>query len=525
MSKSMYLINPRVDFPTYYGAEVVEQVTVSPTTFIADLVGPTLAALAPDDFEFTLCDESSTPVDFNCTADYIGITGKSGQVKRMIELADAFRVRDKVVVIGGPYASLVPDAMRPHCDILVQGEIEGIADKFFNDLLEGTWQSEYIGNQPDLSLSPTPRWDLYPSDKALMGCVQTSRGCPFECEFCDVIQYAGRKQRHKSNEQILAELDVLYRQGYNQIFLADDNLTVYRRRTKEMLIAIRDWNNRQADGRITFFTQLSIDTAREDEILQLCAEAGLISVFIGIETPNEESLKETKKRQNMGINLVDQIQRFLDYGISVTGGMIVGFDSDDATIFQKQLKFAMQTPIPIFTLTALIAPEATPLYDRMMKDNRLKPKFDRDLFMGTPWRTNIIPKQLTEEQLFSGIRWLGNQLYHPAAFEQRMLQFIERYTSPQNSQPLRATKRAVEMDLFKVIQNTPKLGAKERKMFFNVVEASIDSVYKQALTMNMLFQYNQIRYMYQQGQFWEPQLAEHTRPTFGPIDLTMPELL
>ncbi len=525
MSKSMYLINPKADFPTYYGAEIIEHVVSSLVSYIADLVGPTLAALAPDDFEISLCDEHNAPVNFNSEADYIGITGKTGQYKRMIELARIFRERGKIIIIGGPYASLVPDAMRPHCDILVRGEVEGIADKLFSDLKADTWQSEYIGGQPDLSLSPTPRWDLYQNDKALMGCVQTSRGCPFECEFCDVIQYAGRKQRHKSNEQVLAELDVLYRQGYNQIFLADDNLTVYRRRAKELLIAIRDWNYRQTDGRITFFTQLSIDTAREDEILQLCAEAGLTQVFIGIETPNEESLKESKKRQNMGINLVDQIQRFLDYGIAVLGGMIVGFDSDDTTIFKRQLDFAMQTPVPIFSLTALVAPEATPLFDRMAEDNRLKGKANRDLFIGMPWRTNIIPKQLTEEQLYAGIRWLGNQLYHPAAFEQRVLQFIERYTPPQISQSLRFTKREIDMHALKVVKNTYKLGSEERKMFFNITEASMDNVYTQSTVVNFLFLYNQIRHMYDQGQFWEPRLAEQANPTFEPIALTMPEVL
>lgn len=523
MSKSLYIINPKADFPTYYGAEVMQSIGLAPVSYIADLVGPTLAALAPDDFDVTLCDQHNTPVDFETDADFIGITGKSGQTRGMVELAQAFRELGKVVIIGGPYASLVPEAMRPHCDILVRGEIEEMAAQFFDDLRSGTWQDEYIGGQPDLRHSPVPRWDLYPNEKALIGCVQTSRGCPFECEFCDVIQYAGRKQRHKSVEQVLAELDVLYKYGYRQVLLADDNFTVFRRRAKELLTALRDWNGRQTDGRVAFLTQLSIDTANEDEILGLCGEAGLNHVFIGIETPNEDSLKESKKRQNMGVNLIDQIQRFLDHGIAVNGGMIVGFDNDDQTIFNRQYDFAMRTPIPLFSLGALIAPEATPLYDRMERDNRLRINNDREVYAATPWMTNIVPKQLTEKELLDGIRWLGNSLYHPAAFEKRVLNFIESFRPPQFSQSIRSERRDIEMDALKVIQNTYRLGSEERAMFFNITDAAMDSPMTQSLVINMLFQYNQIRYMYQQGQFWEPKLADLTSPSFTSIPLTMAE--
>jgi len=162
-------------------------------------------------------------------------------------------------------------------------------------------------------------WDIYPNDRALSGTLQTSRGCPFECEFCDVIQYLGRRQRHKSVAQVLRELDALYRIGYRFVFLADDNFTAYRTRAKELLVALRDWNAQQERGEVGFTTQVSIDAAKDEELLKLCAEAGLTHVFIGIETPNEDSLRETKKHQNLRINLADQVQRFLDHGIAVTG--------------------------------------------------------------------------------------------------------------------------------------------------------------------------------------------------------------
>jgi radical SAM superfamily enzyme YgiQ (UPF0313 family) len=145
------------------------------------------------------------------------------------------------------------------------------------------------------------------------------------------------------------------------VFLADDNFTVYRARAKELLAAIQEWNARQTDGRVRFTTQISIDAAGDTEMLETCADAGLTHVFIGIETPNEVSLREAKKRQNLKRNLLDEIQRIVNYGISVDCGMIVGFDNDEVDIFRRQYEFAMATAVPIFSLGALVAPAATPL--------------------------------------------------------------------------------------------------------------------------------------------------------------------
>lgn len=176
MSKSLYLINPKADTRSYYEAEVFTYLGLPPTALIADLAITTVAALAPSDFEIALCDEHISAVDLNHPAQYIGITGKSSQVKRMITLAQEFRQRGKIGIIGGPYASLSPDAMRPYCDILICGEMEEIAVQLFADLASGCWQPEYVGGRPDLRLSPIPRWDMYPNTRALVGCVQTSRG-------------------------------------------------------------------------------------------------------------------------------------------------------------------------------------------------------------------------------------------------------------------------------------------------------------------------------------------------------------
>ena len=508
MPKSLYLINPRPENPSYFGAEAFRFAGYDPAQAIADLATVTVAALAPSDWKVEVCEEYVEPINFDTDADFVGITGKVIQGERMNQVADIFRARGKTVLIGGPHASLSPEAVRDHCDVLVIGELESIAEEFFADLERGTWKREYVAEKPDLETSPLPRFDLYPNDRSLSGCVQTSRGCPFECEFCDVIQYLGRKQRHKSIEQILGELDVLYRTGYRSVFLADDNFTVYRKRAKAVLAALRDWNAARDDGPVAFHTQVSIDAARDPEIMRLCAEAGLTRVFIGIETPNVESLKETGKRQNVGINLVEQVQVFLDHGISVTGGMIVGFDHDGPDIFDIQFQFAMATPIPIFTLGALVAPAATPLFDRMRETGRLVT--DGSSEVQGVWNTNILPTLMTREQLFGGLKWLGNRLYDPQNFARRMVEMIERM-GPQLG-PFKQTgyrpgkARQVETQANGIIRKMIRRGDGERAMWKTISEALADKPEAGTMVMASLFSYAQIRCLYEADRYWEPEI-------------------
>lgn len=511
MARSLYLINPKGESPSYFGAEVYELWGFRPTQGIADLALPTIAAMAPSDLEIELCDEYVQPVDFDTDADVVGLTGKITQGSRMLALAHEFRRRGKTVMIGGPYASLSPEVMRGACDVLVRGEMEEIAEEVFSDLLQGNLQEEYEGTRPDLALSPVPRWDLYPNDRTLLGCVQTSRGCPFQCEFCDVIQYLGRNQRHKPVENILAELDQLYEIGYRAVFLADDNFTVYRQRAKEVLAALGEWNRRQTDGPMAFGTQVSIDAARDDEMLELCSQAGMSWVFIGIETPNEESLKETKKRQNVGVDLPGQIQRFLDHGISVTGGMIVGFDADGADIFERQYEFGMSVPIPIFSLGALVAPAATPLHERMEKTGRLVEGGSE--VAAAPWDTNIVPARMTREELFEGLQRLCNHLYSPASFGERVVHMIESL-GPMHG-PLEAhgaearrDRRPVGRDGFNLIRRLIRLGPEERKMWARIEKALARRPETSLWVMDSLARYAQVRAMYEEGSFWEPELVE-----------------
>ncbi len=404
----------------------------------------TVAALAPaDKFDVTLCDEYVSPVDFDTPADFVGITAKNGQGPRMYEVAREFRRRGVPVIFGGPHPSLNPEEVREHCDVLVLGELESIAERFFDDLYSGQYQKEYLGTRAALSESPIPRWDLYPNDRTMYGSLQTSRGCPFECEFCDVIQYAGRKQRHKDVGQVLAELEVLYAHGYRDVFLADDNLTVFRRRAKELLRALADWNAKAPEP-VSFYTQLSIEISDDAEMLELLAAAYVRQVFIGIESTNQSSLLETKKRQNVGIDLVERTDRFARAGIQISAGLIVGFDSDGPDIFEQHLAFAQQTSIANFQLSQLYASHATPLRQRLAAAGRLRPEYDQTAF---GLYTNLEPLQMSLEELSQGSRWLMRELYEPENFVRRLLKLVDLFPAGANFRPRSLTKRPVVVEV------------------------------------------------------------------------------
>lgn len=434
VQRTLYLINPREQTAGYYGLDVIESwAGVRGVTNLVDLTTPTVAALVPEGWQVEICDERIQPVDFDHKAAVVGLTGKVSQRSRMIELAGEFRRRGKLVVAGGPYVSLNPSDLAPHADIVVEGEIEEIAGGLFDDIAAGTWRASYTGTRPDLTLSPPPRWDLYPLRGGLAAQVQTSRGCPFECEFCDVIQYLGRKQRWKEPVQVVEELEMLYAAGFRDILLADDNLTVMRRRARALLEAIREWNDRRPGERVRFSSQLSVDIARDRPMLDLAAAAGLRMVFVGVETPNEASLAETMKRQNLHVDLVEEVTRIVNAGIMVVSGMMVGFDNDDEGIFERQLDFAARLPVPLITPSLLVAPHATPLYARLEKEGRLVEGALDYIGAGNMFRTNIVPRQMSRETLEDGARRLLLHLYRPAVVLDRLRRFVE--NSPTRPEP------------------------------------------------------------------------------------------
>ncbi len=493
---SLYLINPRSDYPAYYGAEVFGELGLPPAAFMADLAVATVAALAPADFQVEICEENVAPARLDVAADFIGITGKVSQRGRMLELAVEYRRRGRTVIVGGPYASLSPEVFRPHCDVLLRGELEPVAARLFADLRRGDYQYEYRGAPADLSEAPMPRWDLYPNDRTLQGSVQTGRGCPFRCDFCDTIQYVGRHPRHKPPQRVLAELDVLYRLGYRNVFLADDNLTAHRGRARELLAALADWNRAVPAGRVHFTTQISLDAASRPGLLEQCAGAGLTEAFVGIETPNITSLRESRKPQNLLDDPVRSVERFVKSGVGVIGGLMVGFDSDGPDIFEQQYEFVMQSPLPSVSVNALNAPPTTPLYERMRQEGRLLEDDESDGPVN-PWWTNMRPAQMTREELERGIRNLVSRLFRPDAFERRMRRFIELYpdTGP-DPRSAGSPRRDVNLQGLSVVRALARLGPEEQGMMTRLSAAARLKPGTQRHLFANLFRYMQIRSIY-----------------------------
>ncbi len=416
----LYLIAPLSDAHTEYSRLATAANGVAHVTRVASAAIATVAALAPGDFAITLCDEAVQPIDFDGDFDVVGVSANVSQARRALEIAATFRARGKTVVMGGPHVSLAPELFEGHADCLVIGELESAADELFADMRRGALQARYICARADLSHSPPPRWDLYPNDLAVSGVVQTSRGCPFECHFCDVIQYLGRVQRHKDIAQVIAEIQLLYDLGHNFISLADDNFTVYRKRAKALLQAIADWNG--ADGRdyVTFATQMSIDVARDHEVLALCNEAGLLNAFVGIETSDADGLIESKKRQNLKVDLQAECCKIVSAGLRIEGGLIVGFDSDDRSAFRRQFDFAMALPVGTFNVSVLVAPVATPLHEGMVKSGRIVTDDVAAQFPSANLITNFRPAQMSREDLYIGAKWLVNKLLDPENFYHRL---------------------------------------------------------------------------------------------------------
>jgi len=507
MTKSLYLINPADDFPTYFGSEVVGAWGCQPATTISDLATTTVAALVPDDFRVRICDERLGPIDFDCGADFVALSAKTSQHGRLEAVAREFRARGRTVILGGAFASLSPTAARPHCDVLVTGEIEEIAPQLFGDLRSGSWRDEYQGTRPSLEHCPVPRWDLYPNDRTLLGAVQTSRGCPFECDFCDAIVYLGRRQRHKPVGRVLDELERLYGLGYREVFLADDNFSAARSRAKELLVALKTWNERRDDGKVLFSTQLSLDAAGDEELLRLCAEAGLVHVFVGIETPNTDSLRAAKKRQNLGGDPLALVRRFHEHGMLVVSGMVVGFDQDGADVFERQHELAAAAALPVVTLGALVAPEGTPLRARLQAEGRLLD--DGVSVAATPWSTNVVPRQMSRGELLNGIAWLANKLYAPQAFARRVSTLLERL-GPRRDPRHRAgewsawrTRRSVEKDARRLMGRLALRGPQEAAMVARIALAVARRPWTLDFVGPLLLHYAQLRHLYERGGLWK----------------------
>lgn len=382
----------------------------------------TIAALTPLEYEVEIIDEEIEEIDFDIKCDIVGITGYTLHSKRMFAISSEFRKRGILTVGGGPFCSSHTSECRPYFDVLVCGEVEHVWSKFLSDWEKGEHQNYYQGEKDiDLSVTPIPRWDLVKLDKYSEAVVQTSRGCPYDCEFCDVVSLFGRRNRHKPLENVMKEIEALVKTGRFSIFFADDNFIGNKKFAKELLMSLIELN-KKLKRPVRFITQLTLNVSQDLELLDLFKQANFYAFFIGIESPKEDSLIDVGKQHNLKFDMKEAIRQIQSRGIFIIGLMIVGFDSDDMDIFHLQSDFLIETGLIFCMIGMLMAPKGTKLWARLEKEGRLLPDMDDGVICS---QSNIIPKLMGKKELEENYEKLLREVFSYSHCLKRFQKFIE----------------------------------------------------------------------------------------------------
>ncbi len=415
----LLLINPK--FPESFWSYKwgLENFAPGKRTLNPPLGLATLAGMCPDDWDIEIVDENIQTVPLKPDADIVGICGMGVQFERQKELLGFYRRKGFFVVAGGSYASLCPEVYETLADCVVAGEAEYIWPQFCRDFEAGSPKRLYKETEVvSLEDSPIPRFDLLDLDKYRAVSLQFSRGCPFRCEFCDIIVMFGRKPRTKPIDLVRRELDALRRLGIRSVFFVDDNLIGNKPLAKELMRFLIEYQ-REHDYRFNFGTEASLNLAYDDELMELFGEANFRWVFIGIESPDEGSLRETKKMQNTGQDILASVRRIYSHGIDVLAGFIIGFDNDTTKTFDLQYEFIKRSGIQSAMIGLLTAIPKTPLYDRLKKEGRLIAD-GRQVADNSKLRTNVIPKGMTYDEMIDGYRTLHYRLFSDRGIADRI---------------------------------------------------------------------------------------------------------
>ena len=394
----------------------------------------TVAALLPETFQKRLVDvnvNGLTDEDLSW-ADMVFISGMTVQRDSAKQIIARCKAHGLKIVAGGPLFTAEPEAFGD-VDHLLLDEAECTLAPFLEDLKNGQPKKVYRASEfCDIHDTPIPAWDLIRTKRYASMTVQFSRGCPFNCEFCNVTVLFGHKPRIKTPQQVIAELDHIYAAGWrSSIFFVDDNFIGNKEYLKTALLpALIQW--RKDKKGCVFFTEASINLADDPELLKMMVKAGFDSVFIGIESPDDDCLTECHKTQNKNRDLLESVKTIQHAGLQVMGGFIVGFDSDTHSIFQRQIDFIQKSGIVAAMVGILQAPPGTRLFDRLQKENRLVSAFSGDNVDGT---TNIVPK-MGLESLLAGYRTIMEQIYAPGNFYRRVRSFLKELKAPDITMPM-----------------------------------------------------------------------------------------
>jgi len=421
----------------------------------------TLAAMMPQDWDLRVVDMNAEALtdDLIRWSDMVFVSAMIVQKTSALSVIDRCHALDRKVVAGGPLFTNAA-AEFPQVDHIVKGEAETIFPQFVKDFARGELQPIYSTEEkPDITCTPLPRWDLLNFKHYASLSIQYSRGCPFNCEFCDVVNLNGRVPRVKSDEQMLREFDVLYKMGWRgRLFMVDDNFIGNKVKVKSMLRRLISW---QEEHKFPFslYTEASVNLADDEELMDLMVAAGFDCVFLGLETPEEESLKECGKHQNSGKDLVEAVKTIQRHGMEVMGGFIIGFDNDPPNIFERQVKFIQNSGVVKAMIGLLNAVPGTRLYERLKKEGRLME--DRTTGDNTDGSINFIPK-MDAETLREGYLAVLNHLYSPKHYYKRVREFLETY------QPVRRRRidRTEVMAFFRSILYLGILDKGKNKLYY-----------------------------------------------------------
>jgi radical SAM superfamily enzyme YgiQ (UPF0313 family) len=384
----------------------------------------TVAALLPKSWNKRLVDTNVERLRDRdlAWADVVLLSAMHIQRASLIAIVERCHARGLRTVVGGPIASSVPaDELKAYHVVI--GEAESLMSGLAQDLEQGTARHVYqAGERPQMSSSPLPDLSLVKMQRYSTMAVQYSRGCPFNCEFCDIIEIYGRRPRIKAVSQVLAELDQLYAAGWREaVFIVDDNFIGNKARARELCVALAEWR-RQYKISFDFNTEASLNLADDPELMQLMKDAGFVSVFLGIETPDESGLIASNKLQNTRRSLLESVAAIQSYGMQVMGGFILGFDTDGDDIFDRMVDFIQKSGIPIAMVGLLQAMPGTQLFRRLWREGRI---VDAGYGDNTGDKLNFLPN-MDATRLVEGYRSVLKRIYSCEAYYERVKLYLSR---------------------------------------------------------------------------------------------------
>src|SRR6266498_688620 len=442
-------------------------------------------------------------------ADVVFLSVMMAQWKDYRECVANAKMRGKPIAVGGPFTHALPEAACADADWVCFGEAESILEQLVGDLRANRRGKQYHGGSAtNMELVKIPRFELLPdvNDYATMA-LQFSRGCPFKCEFCDIIEIYGRVPRTKTPTEICAELAAVERLGFQgYIFLVDDNFIGNKRKAKDMLAELASWNRRH-NYPFRYYTEASINLADDDELLERMVQAGFFHVFIGIETPDPKLLKATQKMQNIPGDSLEKLARIRRHGLHVTAGFIVGFDGEEQGVFEAQRKFIQASGIGVAMVGLLQAIPHTQLARRLKAEGRLL-----DTLSSTGKHTvegiNFIPKgELTKRQYLENYRELVREIYQPRAYFARSLPAL---LALQARAPLAVMRRHGKKLLAVLLKESYHFGLRAKAIRFYFWKALLQILWNRPAALeSFVFDCAVFHHRHQHADYVQRELAKY----------------